>query len=404
MRSTALILACAAAAAIAAAGVAGCKSSASGIPLPGPTLAPTLPPGVVTEYAVPTAGATPLGITLGADGNMWFSELNGNMIGKVTPAGAISEMPLAAGSGPVDIVEGPNNSVWFVEATSSKIGEMTTAGVLTEFPTNTANAGPLGLAVDPTHTNHLWFGESNVGKIGMITAGGVVTEYTNTLPGNSAVSVAVTADGTVWYLDDGRDTLGQLTFPGGVATFTDYNMPIDLNQNVVAGLSDMAVGPDGNLYFTASQTDDVCQAVPVSPPTIGCENPPSDLSGSFNTVPFGIVSDPTRGVLWFAEAAAGQIARITTSGTITEWGIPGTGTTAVGVAIGPDVVAGPNTADLWFTDSSIFGLTTGTNQVGKVNLGLLPAKTLAKTRAQFTSHTRMLHVDKRSLIVRRTTH
>lgn len=38
-----------------------------------------------TELTLPTAGATPWGITLGPDGNIWFTELAGNQIGVVMP-------------------------------------------------------------------------------------------------------------------------------------------------------------------------------------------------------------------------------------------------------------------------------------------------------------------------------
>ena len=30
--------------------------------------------GVITEYSVPTGGSQPLGVALGPDGNIWFTE------------------------------------------------------------------------------------------------------------------------------------------------------------------------------------------------------------------------------------------------------------------------------------------------------------------------------------------
>ncbi len=47
---------------------------------------PTPPgPGVVTEYAIPTADAQPGGITTGPDGNLWFTENDADKIGKIVP-------------------------------------------------------------------------------------------------------------------------------------------------------------------------------------------------------------------------------------------------------------------------------------------------------------------------------
>ncbi len=68
------------------------------------------------EFAVPTSGSTPAGITAGPDGNLWFTELNGNKIGRITPAGAISEFPIPTpGSGPFGITAGPDGNLWFTE-------------------------------------------------------------------------------------------------------------------------------------------------------------------------------------------------------------------------------------------------------------------------------------------------
>ena len=46
------------------------------------------------SFALPTAGATPIGITLGRTAIFWFAQKNANKIGRITPAGAITEFPL----------------------------------------------------------------------------------------------------------------------------------------------------------------------------------------------------------------------------------------------------------------------------------------------------------------------
>jgi virginiamycin B lyase len=35
------------------------------------------PAGLITEFAIPTAGSGPIGIAAGADGNVWFAEAEG---------------------------------------------------------------------------------------------------------------------------------------------------------------------------------------------------------------------------------------------------------------------------------------------------------------------------------------
>jgi len=55
----------------------------------------------VTEFPTPTSGSTPVEITTGPDGNLWFAEAGADKIGKITPAGVISEfaIPRWAGAG-----------------------------------------------------------------------------------------------------------------------------------------------------------------------------------------------------------------------------------------------------------------------------------------------------------------
>ncbi|WBP91242.1 hypothetical protein [Kitasatospora cathayae] len=41
--------------------------------------------GSITEYAIPTTDSSPLDITTGSDGNLWFTENAPSQIGTVTP-------------------------------------------------------------------------------------------------------------------------------------------------------------------------------------------------------------------------------------------------------------------------------------------------------------------------------
>jgi sugar lactone lactonase YvrE len=39
--------------------------------------------GTITEYAIPTSGSSPNGITVGPDGNLWFTEGSSHKIGVI---------------------------------------------------------------------------------------------------------------------------------------------------------------------------------------------------------------------------------------------------------------------------------------------------------------------------------
>jgi hypothetical protein len=62
------------------------------------------------------AGEQPNGITAGPDGNLWFTDLGGNGIGRISPAGAVTELaPPSAFSRPIAIAVGPDGNLWFTE-------------------------------------------------------------------------------------------------------------------------------------------------------------------------------------------------------------------------------------------------------------------------------------------------
>jgi len=69
-----------------------------------------------TEFLTPTAGVGPTSITTGPDGNLWFTEYEGDNIGRITPNGTITEFPIpTAGSQPFGITTGPDGNLWFTE-------------------------------------------------------------------------------------------------------------------------------------------------------------------------------------------------------------------------------------------------------------------------------------------------
>src|SRR5271157_5780166 len=161
----------------------------------------------VTEFSSGlTVGSSPAGIVAAPDGALWFTEFNGNKIGRITTAGSIGEYSGLTGSGPVGIVVGPDGALWFTECynniNANSIGRITTAGLLSEYSANlTTYSCPYGIAVGsdgalwftefftgmstsagPEYIaagsdGALWFTEFNLGRIGRITTAGVITEY-----------------------------------------------------------------------------------------------------------------------------------------------------------------------------------------------------------------------------------
>lgn len=95
--------------------------------------------GRVSEISIPTAAAGAAGIASGPDANVWFAESGSNKIGRLNVIGSISDFNVpTANSRPEAITAGPEGNVWFTEigtnlAPADKIGRITPAGAITEF-------------------------------------------------------------------------------------------------------------------------------------------------------------------------------------------------------------------------------------------------------------------------------
>jgi hypothetical protein len=113
------------------------------------------PAGAVIEFSVPTSNSFPEGITAGPDGNLWFTEnhVNVNRIGKIAPAGTITEFPSSGVPEPTEITAGPDGNLWFTGFSSSTVGRITAAtltgsatvavpGPATQYVVTTTAANP----------------------------------------------------------------------------------------------------------------------------------------------------------------------------------------------------------------------------------------------------------------------
>jgi virginiamycin B lyase len=301
---------------------------------------------VFTYFHVPTANAGPSGITVGPDGALWFTESEGNNIGRITIAGAITEYPVPTGdSVPSYITTGPDGALWFTESNGNKIGRMTTAGVVTdEFPVPTPSSSPAGIITGPD--NMLWFAEANGSKIARMTTSGVTTEFPVS---SGAESIAVGPDGAIWFVEF-AGKIGKITTAGVV---TEFSLP-------TSGYSPrgIAAGPDGALWFTESACFALgCAQAKIGRITTGGAITEFDIPGGASA-PGQIAMGPD-GALWFGQLSGcnqiagcteAQIGRSTTGGVITLLSLS-PNVPVQGINAGPD-------AAVWFTDGSAIGQIT----------------------------------------------
>jgi streptogramin lyase len=250
--------------------------------------------GTITEYGGAQLGSTftPDGIVAGTDCNLWFTENAGRYIGRMTPAGALTQFPTGLDPGNNDndgIAVGPDGNVWFiVDTTPATIARITPTGAISRFSAG-LNPGALPNFITAGPDGNLWFTDDGThAAIGRVTPNGVITEFSAGLPdGSSPQQIAAGPDGDVWFSDRGASTIGRVTPSGAISEDVS-----GLVQN--AGPAGLALGPDGNLWF-------------------------ADAS-------------------WYA-----GVGMVSPSGTATEWSDGQSGSV-------PDYIAAGADGNMWFTD------------------------------------------------------
>ena len=263
------------------------------------------PLGVVTEFSAGiTSGAFPVDITVGPDGNLWFTEAGVNRIGRITPLGVVTEFSagITPGAGPQGITAGPDGNLWFTEYSGNRIGRITTAGVVTEFSAGISpGANPLGITAGPD--GNLWFTEYLGDRIGRITPAGVVTEFsTGISPGALPPGITAGPDGNLWFTERGGNRIGRITT--GVTGPDPTVASVAPTSGVAAGGTAITITGTG---FVAGATVTIggvpASGVSVTSDTTAEATTPALTPGTLNAVTL-VNPDTASGSLtaaWFAD-------------------------------------------------------------------------------------------------------
>lgn len=308
----------------------------------------------VYEFETKTSGASPRGIIVGPDRNLWFAEFAASRIGKITEKGDVEEYnvsPCASDTGdgsvatssPTAIARGPDNALWFTEKQPNKIGRVTQEGEFQEFAISTAASAPSGITVGPD--GNLWFTELAANKIGVIgTDGKMVAEHPIRTSESGPTAITMGPDDNLWFTEANASQIGRITPDGQILEY-----PISTRQ--VSGASGITRGPDGNLWFTEFDSNQI--GVMGTDGTMRVEYPivHTQKSETAESGPTAITLGPD-GNVWFVETKVNRIARITPRGQIEEVLVP----TREGMPAG--IVAGPD-GNIWFTEDR-------EDQVGKI--------------------------------------
>jgi virginiamycin B lyase len=213
----------------------------------------------IQEYVLPTACAEPVGITVGADGTVWFAESAARKIGKFDPdtkefkeytlpgEERTEAAPIASiwtmkfdRSGKLWFPDVVSNSIWKFDPASEKFEKYrlpSTSEFGTSYPIN----------LDFDDNGRIWFSEIYGKNIGMLDPSSVKP---NTSEGIREIPVMVDLEtlGPLAFDNDGNIWFTALTYPAtgklmkfnpDKETFSSYTMPSGI-------FSPVGIAPDGN--------------------------------------------------------------------------------------------------------------------------------------------------------------
>jgi streptogramin lyase len=181
--------------------------------------------GEVTEFSLPASGSAPRAITVGPERNLWFGEKDA--IGRITPSGQVIEFPLPSNTGEVRaITTGADGNLWFTATAHNKkleeeaaaeeewgigygwqarIGRITPAGDITEFDLPNRERAD-GITAGPE--GDLWFATEQSalrspwqGTIDRISPLGRITQFAES--GAAPSWITLGSGGSIWYTTNG---------------------------------------------------------------------------------------------------------------------------------------------------------------------------------------------------------
>lgn len=260
------------------------------------------------------------------------------------------------------ITLGSDGNLWFTESASSKIGTLASNGKITEEVTPSSKAGPIGIASGPGPSLNVWFTETKLHRVAQITTTGPpYVEYI--LPDSAArpLTLALGADGNMWCTDPGTNSIWRIAQikPKPHVRFTQFRLTGNAQPFAITN------GPDSALWFTEPGTNSIGR-LPVS----GTPLEEYKLTTA-DAQPAGIAQG-IDGQLWFVEAKARQIVSMSTGGSIIA-SYPLTG------AVSPDSIVQGIDSNFYFTDPGLDKIGQFMIRSHRVNFYPVPTKNAQPT-------------------------
>jgi virginiamycin B lyase len=256
-----------------------------------------------------------MGVIVASDDTIWFAEQYANYIGHYFPAtGRFQTFPLpmltvpdpgipgktlTLPSAPNDLALDKQGNLWFTELNADALGRLNIhSGQIQQYSLSTAKTAqalnPYGITIDPQ--GYIWFTEASMNHIGRLDAKTGQISYFS-MQGSSTPLMEIVADahGMIWATSFSSGLL--LSFNPKTATFTPYYAPSS------GGIYGITITDSGQVWVTITAENAIAHLDPTANRFIEYAIPSS------GSLPLGVVMG-TNDTLWFTEAGSNKIGRL----------------------------------------------------------------------------------------------
>ena len=256
-----------------------------------------------------------MGVVVAPDDTIWFAEQYANYIGHYFPSTGqfqtyalpfltvpdpgLPGKTLTLPSAPNDLALYQEGNVWFTELNANALGRLNIqSGQTQQYPLSTTMAtqalNPYGITIDPQGT--IWFTEASTNHIGRLNSKTGQISYVS-LQGSTTPLMEIAADSQViiWATSFSSGLL--LSFNPKTATFTPYYAPSS------GGLYGITITHGGQVWVTITAANAIANLDPSANRFIAYAIPSS------GSLPLGVVMGANDS-LWFTEAGSNKIGML----------------------------------------------------------------------------------------------
>ena len=208
---------------------------------------------ITSRFKLP-AGSGPHGLGVASDGIIWWTGKTGNVIGRLdVDKNKLDIFELGnRPAKPIYIAPGHDGNMWFTELEGSNIGRITNEGEITLFSLPTENARPIVVFAGPGGL--MWFTEERGNAYGTISSTGEIIEYPSGVKGGKLAGAVIDADENIWLQFNTPDIIRRIAPDKTAKT---YNLP---TKGAVQHR--ITVGPGGAIWSTQNATDKIAYIGP----------------------------------------------------------------------------------------------------------------------------------------------